>query len=180
MEGRRAFSWGRDGRGLEVTRVPGPATCSLFTQATAFGGDTQLPGPWLWSAGQALVTEGPFQVAESRGLWAARGPQTPALKDNLRTMDADEGQDMSQVSGKESPAVSDTADDGEEPMPVPEDLSTTSGGQHNSKSERGMVPPTPAPRDLSPRTSPVSSKFMQKELQGGKAPNTREISFLGL
>ncbi|XP_064338431.1 DNA-binding protein Ikaros isoform X7 [Camelus dromedarius] len=58
--------------------------------------------------------------------------------DNLRTMDADEGQDMSQVSGKESPAVSDTADDGEEPMPVPEDLSTTSGGQHNSKSERGM------------------------------------------
>ncbi|XP_032332181.1 DNA-binding protein Ikaros isoform X4 [Camelus ferus] len=59
--------------------------------------------------------------------------------DNLRTMDADEGQDMSQVSGKESPAVSDTADDGEEPMPVPEDLSTTSGGQHNSKSERGMA-----------------------------------------
>ncbi|XP_064338424.1 DNA-binding protein Ikaros isoform X4 [Camelus dromedarius] len=54
-------------------------------------------------------------------------------------MDADEGQDMSQVSGKESPAVSDTADDGEEPMPVPEDLSTTSGGQHNSKSERGMA-----------------------------------------
>ncbi|KAM5203728.1 DNA-binding protein Ikaros isoform 14-T38 [Hipposideros larvatus] len=53
-------------------------------------------------------------------------------------MDADEGQDMSQVSGKESPPVSDTADDGDEPMPVPEDLSTTSGGQQNSKSERGV------------------------------------------
>nr|XP_034364731.1 DNA-binding protein Ikaros isoform X8 [Arvicanthis niloticus] len=53
-------------------------------------------------------------------------------------MDVDEGQDMSQVSGKESPPVSDTPDEGDEPMPVPEDLSTTSGAQQNSKSERGM------------------------------------------
>ncbi|XP_070328095.1 DNA-binding protein Ikaros isoform X10 [Odocoileus virginianus] len=58
--------------------------------------------------------------------------------DNPRTMDADEGQDMSQVSGKESPPVSDTPDDSDEPMPVPEDLSTTSGGQQSSKSERGL------------------------------------------
>ncbi|XP_063090428.1 DNA-binding protein Ikaros isoform X19 [Cavia porcellus] len=56
---------------------------------------------------------------------------------NLRTMDADESQDMSQVSGKDSPPVSDTPDDGDEPMPVPEDLSTSSGGQ-NSKGERGV------------------------------------------
>uniref|UniRef100_A0A8D0I864 IKAROS family zinc finger 1 n=2 Tax=Sus scrofa TaxID=9823 RepID=A0A8D0I864_PIG len=54
-------------------------------------------------------------------------------------MDADESQDVSQVSGKESPPVSDTADDGDEPMPVPEDLSTTSGGQQNCKGERGAV-----------------------------------------
>ncbi|KAM8770574.1 DNA-binding protein Ikaros isoform 5-T5 [Rhynchonycteris naso] len=53
-------------------------------------------------------------------------------------MDGDEGQDMSQVSGKESPPISDTPDDGDEPMPVPEDLSTTSGGQQNSKSDRGV------------------------------------------
>ncbi|XP_016053812.1 PREDICTED: DNA-binding protein Ikaros isoform X9 [Miniopterus natalensis] len=53
-------------------------------------------------------------------------------------MDGDESQDMSQVSGKESPPVSDTPDDGDEPMPVPEDLSTTSGGQQTSKSDRGM------------------------------------------
>ncbi|XP_063465606.1 DNA-binding protein Ikaros isoform X15 [Macaca mulatta] len=51
-------------------------------------------------------------------------------------MDADEGQDMSQVSGKESPPVSDTPDEGDEPMPIPEDLSTTSGGQQSSKSDR--------------------------------------------
>uniref|UniRef100_A0A4X1TDL0 IKAROS family zinc finger 1 n=1 Tax=Sus scrofa TaxID=9823 RepID=A0A4X1TDL0_PIG len=54
-------------------------------------------------------------------------------------MDADESQDVSQVSGKESPPVSDTADDGDEPMPVPEDLSTTSGGQQNCKGERGAA-----------------------------------------
>ncbi|XP_051056646.1 DNA-binding protein Ikaros isoform X8 [Phodopus roborovskii] len=60
-------------------------------------------------------------------------------RDNLKTMDADEGQDMSQVSGKESPPVSDTPDEGDEPMPVPEDLSTTSGAQQNSKTDRGMA-----------------------------------------
>uniref|UniRef100_Q03267-3 Isoform II of DNA-binding protein Ikaros n=1 Tax=Mus musculus TaxID=10090 RepID=Q03267-3 len=54
-------------------------------------------------------------------------------------MDVDEGQDMSQVSGKESPPVSDTPDEGDEPMPVPEDLSTTSGAQQNSKSDRGVA-----------------------------------------
>ncbi|KAM9651130.1 DNA-binding protein Ikaros isoform 13-T19 [Trichechus inunguis] len=53
-------------------------------------------------------------------------------------MEADDGQDMSQISGKESPPISDTPDDGDEPMPVPEDLSTTSGGQQNSKNERGV------------------------------------------
>ncbi|KAM6157261.1 DNA-binding protein Ikaros isoform 7-T7 [Erethizon dorsatum] len=53
-------------------------------------------------------------------------------------MDADEGQDMSQASGKDSPPVSDTPDDSDEPMPVPEDLSTSSGGQQNSKGERGV------------------------------------------
>ncbi|XP_036183108.1 DNA-binding protein Ikaros isoform X6 [Myotis myotis] len=52
-------------------------------------------------------------------------------------MDGDEGQDLSQVSGKESPPVSDTPEDSDEPMPVPEDLSTTSGGQQGAKADRG-------------------------------------------
>ncbi|XP_071592838.1 DNA-binding protein Ikaros isoform X9 [Heliangelus exortis] len=51
-------------------------------------------------------------------------------------METDEVQDMSQVSGKESPPISDVPDDGDEPMPVPEDLSTSTGGQQNSKNER--------------------------------------------
>ncbi|XP_078008391.1 DNA-binding protein Ikaros isoform X11 [Phascolarctos cinereus] len=62
-----------------------------------------------------------------------------AKADNLRKMETDEAQDMSQVSGKESPSVSDVPDDSDEPMPVPEDLSTTSGGQQNSKNERVLV-----------------------------------------
>ncbi|XP_036183104.1 DNA-binding protein Ikaros isoform X3 [Myotis myotis] len=54
-------------------------------------------------------------------------------------MDGDEGQDLSQVSGKESPPVSDTPEDSDEPMPVPEDLSTTSGGQQGAKADRGAA-----------------------------------------
>ncbi|KAM8810678.1 DNA-binding protein Ikaros isoform 9-T9 [Eudromia elegans] len=51
-------------------------------------------------------------------------------------METDEAQDMSQVSGKESPPISDVPDDADEPMPIPEDLSTSTGGQQNSKNER--------------------------------------------
>eukprot|EP00071_Canis_lupus_P011042 XP_005630957.1 DNA-binding protein Ikaros isoform X4 [Canis lupus familiaris] len=97
----------------------------------------------------------PCVPAEPSGTWQAASPAgrreprpqpglgaPPARRarpHNLRTMDADEGQDMSRVSGKESPPVSDTPDDGDEPMPVPEDLSTTSGGQQTSKNERGVA-----------------------------------------
>ncbi|KAJ7405814.1 DNA-binding protein Ikaros [Willisornis vidua] len=56
--------------------------------------------------------------------------------DNLRKMETDEAQDMSQVSGKESPPMSDVPDDPDEPMPVPEDLSTSTGGQQSSKNDR--------------------------------------------
>ncbi|XP_009328738.1 PREDICTED: DNA-binding protein Ikaros isoform X8 [Pygoscelis adeliae] len=54
-------------------------------------------------------------------------------------METDEAQDMSQVSGKESPPISDVPDDGDEPMPVPEDLSTSTGGQQSAKNERVLA-----------------------------------------
>ncbi|KAM9200025.1 DNA-binding protein Ikaros isoform 14-T14 [Mergus octosetaceus] len=54
-------------------------------------------------------------------------------------METDEAQDMSQVSGKESPPISDVPDDADEPMPVPEDLSTSTGGQQSAKNERVLV-----------------------------------------
>ncbi|KAM4907473.1 DNA-binding protein Ikaros isoform 8-T11 [Sylvia borin] len=59
-----------------------------------------------------------------------------APADNLRKMETDEAQDMSQVSGKESPPTSDVPDDPDEPMPIPEDLSTSTGGQQSSKNDR--------------------------------------------
>ncbi|XP_047706921.1 DNA-binding protein Ikaros isoform X14 [Prionailurus viverrinus] len=96
---------------------------------------TQIPHPLLSVAGpqntrRPECADGCWDGAAS---WRGHTRHT----DNLRTMDADESRDMSRVSGKESPPVSDTPDDGDEPMPVPEDLSTTSGGQQSSKSERG-------------------------------------------
>ncbi|XP_047706919.1 DNA-binding protein Ikaros isoform X12 [Prionailurus viverrinus] len=98
---------------------------------------TQIPHPLLSVAGpqntrRPECADGCWDGAAS---WRGHTRHT----DNLRTMDADESRDMSRVSGKESPPVSDTPDDGDEPMPVPEDLSTTSGGQQSSKSERGAA-----------------------------------------
>ncbi|XP_062986555.1 DNA-binding protein Ikaros isoform X10 [Elgaria multicarinata webbii] len=72
-------------------------------------------------------------------IWASCLHPAPARADNLRKMETDGAQDMSQVSGKESPPVSDVPDDGDEPMPVPEDLSTSTGGQQNSRNERVLV-----------------------------------------
>nr|XP_009508386.1 PREDICTED: DNA-binding protein Ikaros isoform X4 [Phalacrocorax carbo] len=54
-------------------------------------------------------------------------------------METDEAQDMSQVSGKESPPISDVPDDADEPMPVPEDLSTSTGGQQSAKNDRVLA-----------------------------------------
>ncbi|XP_070623520.1 DNA-binding protein Ikaros isoform X2 [Erythrolamprus reginae] len=69
-------------------------------------------------------------------IWASSLHPAPSRADNLRKMETDEAQDMSQVSGKESPPVSDPPDDIDEPMPVPEDLSTSTGGLPNSRNER--------------------------------------------
>ncbi|XP_077159421.1 DNA-binding protein Ikaros isoform X10 [Paroedura picta] len=74
---------------------------------------------------------------EEEGEGEAPGALAPAAAaDNLGKMDADEAQDMTQVSGKESPPLSDIPDDGEESMPIPEDLSTSSGGQQNVRHDR--------------------------------------------
>ncbi|XP_032093706.1 DNA-binding protein Ikaros isoform X1 [Thamnophis elegans] len=72
-------------------------------------------------------------------IWASSLHPAPARADNLRKMETDEAQDMSQVSGKESPPVSDAPDDTDEPMPVPEDLSTSTGGLPNSRNERVLA-----------------------------------------
>ncbi|XP_061445139.1 DNA-binding protein Ikaros isoform X2 [Rhineura floridana] len=88
----------------------------------------------------ALLGRGAAAAAHAAGeIWASCLHPAPARADNLRKMETDEAQDMSQVSGKESPPVSDVPDDADEPMPVPEDLSTSTGGQQNSRNERVLA-----------------------------------------
>ncbi|XP_034617216.1 DNA-binding protein Ikaros isoform X1 [Trachemys scripta elegans] len=91
--------------------------------------------------GEGPRAELPPAAALLRGGAAAHGAgedwenclqPAPARADYLRKMETDEAQDMSQVSGKESPPVSDVPDDADEPMPVPEDLSTSTGGQQKN------------------------------------------------
>ncbi|KAM3823112.1 DNA-binding protein Ikaros isoform 2-T2 [Vipera latastei] len=97
--------------------------------------------------GEGLRTELPPVALLGRGaaahgsgeIWASSFYPAPARADNLRKMETDETQDMSQVSGKESPPVSDAPDDADEPMPVPEDLSTSTGGLPNSRNERVLA-----------------------------------------
>ncbi|XP_053323747.1 DNA-binding protein Ikaros isoform X8 [Spea bombifrons] len=59
--------------------------------------------------------------------------------DNKKEMESDEAQDMTQLSGNQSPATSEGLDDADEPMPVPEDLSTNAISQHNSKNEKSVA-----------------------------------------
>ncbi|KAM6449334.1 DNA-binding protein Ikaros isoform 4-T4 [Liasis olivaceus] len=87
----------------------------------------------------ALLGRGGAAAHGTGGIWASCLHPAPARADNLRKMETDEAQDMSQVSGKESPPVSDVPDDADEPMPVPEDLSTSTGGLPNSRTERVLA-----------------------------------------
>nr|XP_060637506.1 DNA-binding protein Ikaros isoform X4 [Anolis sagrei ordinatus] len=95
----------------------------------------ELPaGAWPGAAaraahGAAATTAAAAAAAE---LWATCLQTTG----NLRKMETDGAQDISQVSGKESPSISDVPDDADEPMPIPEDLSASTGGQQNSRHER--------------------------------------------
>ncbi|XP_039380346.1 DNA-binding protein Ikaros isoform X7 [Mauremys reevesii] len=99
--------------------------------------------------GEGLRAELPPAAALLRGGAAAHGAgedwenclqPAPARADYLRKMETDEAQDMSQVSGKESPPISDVPDDADEPMPVPEDLSTSTGGQQKNDRVLGERP----------------------------------------
>ncbi|XP_053570291.1 DNA-binding protein Ikaros isoform X8 [Bombina bombina] len=60
--------------------------------------------------------------------------------DNQRNMETDEAQDMTQMSGNQSPAMSDGLEDPDEPMPVPEDLSTNAGSQQKNEKCIGERP----------------------------------------
>ncbi|XP_075068747.1 DNA-binding protein Ikaros isoform X2 [Mixophyes fleayi] len=70
------------------------------------------------------------------GDWESCLQPTHGRADNQRNMETDEAQDMTQMSGNQSPVISDGLDDNDEPMPLPEDLSTNAGSQQASKNEK--------------------------------------------
>ncbi|XP_033856332.2 DNA-binding protein Ikaros-like isoform X9 [Acipenser ruthenus] len=65
--------------------------------------------------------------------------QTQGIAEYLQRMETEEAQDMSQGSGQESPTANDVPEETDEPMPVPEDLSATSGQQQTPKNEKVLV-----------------------------------------
>ncbi|XP_078544229.1 DNA-binding protein Ikaros isoform X9 [Lissotriton helveticus] len=84
-----------------------------------------------------LLQRAPAPAREAHGGWESC-LQAAGITDNLRKMDADEAQDMSLVSGNHSSPMSDIPEDGDEPMPVPEDLSTNSGAQQHYRNDKAL------------------------------------------
>ncbi|XP_046729999.1 DNA-binding protein Ikaros isoform X2 [Silurus meridionalis] len=58
------------------------------------------------------------------------------LTEYLHRMETEEAQEMSQITGRDSPTTNEGAEDQEEAMPVPEDLSTSTGLQHNNRTDK--------------------------------------------
>ncbi|XP_036394394.1 DNA-binding protein Ikaros isoform X1 [Megalops cyprinoides] len=54
-------------------------------------------------------------------------------------METEEAQEMTQLSGRESPPANEVSEDTDEPMPVPEDLSASAAQQQNSKANKGVA-----------------------------------------
>ncbi|XP_075683109.1 DNA-binding protein Ikaros isoform X1 [Rhinoderma darwinii] len=73
------------------------------------------------------------------GDWESCLRPTHGRADNQRNMETDEAQDMTQMSGNQSPAVSDGLEDNDEPMPMPEDLSTNAASQQSAKTEKSIA-----------------------------------------
>ncbi|XP_039592398.1 DNA-binding protein Ikaros isoform X16 [Polypterus senegalus] len=99
--------------------------------------------PWR---GEGLRAELPPAAAALRGAphgaaesWKSLILQTQGIAEYLHRMEIEEAQDMSQVSGRESPSVNDIPEENDEPMPVPEDLSATAGQQHAPKNDKVLV-----------------------------------------
>ncbi|KAG8572362.1 hypothetical protein GDO81_012027 [Engystomops pustulosus] len=72
------------------------------------------------------------------GDWESCLQPTHGRADNQRNMETDEAQDMTQMSGNQSPTVSDGLEDNDEPMPMPEDLSTNAVSQQTAKMEKSI------------------------------------------
>ncbi|XP_054654508.1 DNA-binding protein Ikaros isoform X5 [Dunckerocampus dactyliophorus] len=66
--------------------------------------------------------------------------QTQGIAEYLHRMETEEAQEMAPMPGRDSPPANDAAEEAEEPMAVPEDLSAGSAHQQNNRGEKGERP----------------------------------------
>ncbi|XP_073690276.1 DNA-binding protein Ikaros isoform X4 [Garra rufa] len=64
--------------------------------------------------------------------WKSFILQTQGIAEYLHRMETEEAQEMSQITGRDSPTANEGGEDQDEAMPVPEDLSASTGLQHNN------------------------------------------------
>ncbi|XP_048060307.1 DNA-binding protein Ikaros isoform X5 [Megalobrama amblycephala] len=78
--------------------------------------------------------------------WKSFILQTQGIAEYLHRMETEEAQEMSQITGRDSPTANDGGEDQDEAMPVPEDLSASTGLQHNNRTDKplGPLPSFPA------------------------------------
>ncbi|XP_043110764.1 DNA-binding protein Ikaros isoform X5 [Puntigrus tetrazona] len=70
--------------------------------------------------------------------WKSFILQTQGIAEYLHRMETEEAQEMSQITGRDSPTANEGAEDQDEAMPVPEDLSASTGLQHNNRTDKPL------------------------------------------
>uniref|UniRef100_A0A9J8CLH3 IKAROS family zinc finger 1 (Ikaros) n=2 Tax=Cyprinus carpio TaxID=7962 RepID=A0A9J8CLH3_CYPCA len=70
--------------------------------------------------------------------WKSFILQTQGIAEYLHRMETEEAQEMSQITGRDSPTANEGGEDQDEAMPVPEDLSASTGLQHNNRTEKPL------------------------------------------
>ncbi|XP_076830648.1 DNA-binding protein Ikaros isoform X2 [Brachyhypopomus gauderio] len=97
----------------------------------------------VWWRGEGPRAEFPSAAAALRTSAHGAGDswknfilQTQGIAEYLQRMETEEAQEMSQIAGRDSPTNNEGGEDQEEAMPVPEDLSASTGLQHNHRSDK--------------------------------------------
>ncbi|XP_052469517.1 DNA-binding protein Ikaros-like isoform X4 [Carassius gibelio] len=71
--------------------------------------------------------------------WKSFILHTQGIAEYLHRMETEEAQEMSQITGGDSPNANDGGEDQDEAMPVPEDLSASTGLQHNNRTDKPLA-----------------------------------------
>ncbi|XP_048126457.1 DNA-binding protein Ikaros isoform X9 [Alosa alosa] len=70
--------------------------------------------------------------------WKSFILQSQGIAEYLQRMETEEAQEMTQMPGRDSPPANEASEETDEAMPVPEDLSATSGLQQNNRTDKGL------------------------------------------